>query len=230
MEWFVLEDNYNYSEKNCHRGIYEICNLKNGNRYIGQSVNVARRLDTHQKELFSNSHCNKHLQSAFNKYGIENFAFRIIETCDNVNDEDLMKREQYWIDYYGGVNSNQNYNLRDAALGGHLSDELKTKISNSEKGKIISKEQRIKNSIATKIQIKIFGNPFYGKKHSRHSRQLQSINHPLTGKTNYALKGRIHINNGNVDKMVQECEFEFYLKLGYTRGMKKKNKREEILK
>ena len=50
-------------------GIYKIQNLINNKVYIGQSVNIKSRWHSE-----NNRKChNRHLKSAFKKYGIENF-------------------------------------------------------------------------------------------------------------------------------------------------------------
>lgn len=54
-------------------GTYYILNLCNGKIYNGSSWNIFSRLKKHYEELVKNRHPNKHLQSAFNKYGKENF-------------------------------------------------------------------------------------------------------------------------------------------------------------
>ena len=58
-------------------GIYMIKNTINNKKYIGSSVNIAHRKCTHFRELCSGIHSNEHLQSAFNKYGKENFKLML---------------------------------------------------------------------------------------------------------------------------------------------------------
>lgn len=112
-------------------GIYKIVNIQNNKVYIGQSINVEKRILAHKEELNRNVHGNEHLQRAWNKYGKENFEFLIIEECTQ---EKLTEREQYWIDYYGGINSEYNYNQREASSHGLHSEETKQKISNKQRG------------------------------------------------------------------------------------------------
>ena len=128
-------------------GIYRILNKINGKVYIGQSIDIFRRLTEHRNHLVNNIHENKHLQSAWNKYGEKNFKFEIAEECLY---EYLTEREQYWIDYYGGMNSKNNYNKRDASSKGELSEESKNKISQAHLGKHLSEETKRKISIAGK--------------------------------------------------------------------------------
>lgn len=77
-------------------GIYQIINKANGKSYIGQSVNVEERMNEHLRELIKGTHGNKHLQSAFNKYGQESFSFSVLEKCPI---KKLSEREIFWISH-----------------------------------------------------------------------------------------------------------------------------------
>lgn len=89
-------------------GIYKIyCNVED-KYYIGQSVNVEARLKQHFKELKSNKHINKSLQSDFNKYGEHEFIFEPIEY---VKEQYLNVMEGHFIEYYDSLNN--GYNIKD---------------------------------------------------------------------------------------------------------------------
>ena len=92
------------------KGVYKITNTINNKYYIGSSNNIEYRLKTHFRELLKNNHPNKHLQSSYNKYGINSFTTEVLEIC-----EDIISREQYYID-----NSNWNmlYNKTRIAYSG----------------------------------------------------------------------------------------------------------------
>lgn len=100
-------------------GIYKITNVLNGKSYIGQSINIPLRWSRHKNFPLEKS--NYPLYKAFKKYGIENFAFDILEECsvENLND-----REIFWIktfnSYYEGYNQ---------TLGGQGSSNNVIKIS-----------------------------------------------------------------------------------------------------
>lgn len=90
-------------------GIYIITNLINNRIYVGQTqrkfidrwkdhIRVLKRLDTVTKK--------SPLLQAFQKCGLENFDFKVLEYCDK---ELLDNREQFWICQLG-ANTNQNYN------------------------------------------------------------------------------------------------------------------------
>ena len=121
--------------------VYKITNLINNKIYIGSSKNYNKRKYMHLHNLKLNKHHNKHLQSSFNKYGECNFNFNIVEECLK---EDLIKKEQYYIDTL-----KPEYNICKIAgsiEGIKRSEETKRKISESNKGKVLSKEARIKIS------------------------------------------------------------------------------------
>lgn len=113
-------------------GIYIIANTKNGNFYIGQSVNMQSRWDSHKAALNKGVHKNSHLQRAWNKYGKVMFGFLVLEYCSI---EALDAREQHYLDLYA---SNDNcYNVAKDVQGPQrgrtLSDEHKRKISDTRK-------------------------------------------------------------------------------------------------
>ena len=126
-------------------GIYMIKNYVNQKVYIGQTIDFEKRFKEHKNSLIANRHINQHLQNAWNKYGEHNFEFIILEKCnDDMNY--LTEREQYWINYYGGVDSNNTYNTREAGNRGTFSKETCYRISNNLKGHKVSDETRLKIS------------------------------------------------------------------------------------
>lgn len=114
-------------------GIYKIENLVNHKVYIGKSTHIKQRFQEHFSELNKNKHKNKYLQSSWNKYGVNNFSFEIIEECSK---ELLNEKEKIWIEHYGGANSKQTYNYTFGGDGGNWNDEMKMKASIRQKGKV----------------------------------------------------------------------------------------------
>ena len=124
-------------------GIYKITNIINGKSYIGQSVNIKRRLNAHKSSAFNKNsrNYNSPLYRAIRKYGIENFKFDILEEC---NESELDEKEIFYISKYQ-THSKNGYNQDDggnqAAHYTKLSDDLvseiilrlKTTFDNSEK-------------------------------------------------------------------------------------------------
>ena len=138
-------------------GIYCIENLINSKKYFGQSIDLNDRLSKHKSQLKYNYHENKHLQDAYNKYGVDNFRFYIVEECEIC---ELDERERYYIALNNSDNREYGYNiepggnknkqlsdetkekLRLANIGKKMPDEVKNKISATNKGRRISDEQK----------------------------------------------------------------------------------------
>lgn len=132
-------------------GIYEIKNIVNGKLYVGSTAKTGflKRWDKHKQDLNLKKHHSIVLQRAWNKYGNQNFNFKIIENCIP---EICLEREQYYIDTL-----KPEYNICKVAgntLGIKLSKEYCEKLKIIRKGK---------------------NNPFYGKTHTAENRQLFSL-------------------------------------------------------
>lgn len=144
-------------------GIYFIKNLIDNKYYIGRSINCNVRLQKHILSLNLNSHINSHLQSAWNKYGSENFEFEILEEYKK---EFLSSMENWWCNMLNTHDRNFGYNILPTSPESHycLSEETKIKIGFSNKGKVKTKEQR-------EQAIKNFGDRMLGKKHSEETKK-----------------------------------------------------------
>lgn len=96
-------------------GIYKITCIVNGKIYIGSSIDIARRFREHRSRLKMQTHSSVHLQRSWNKHGKDKFLFSIIEECDQNN---LIEREQYWIDELKPYLKDIGFNmLREACAG-----------------------------------------------------------------------------------------------------------------
>lgn len=113
-------------------GIYKITN-PSGKIYIGQSTNIKERFKKYSK--LGNKRQIK-LYNSFQKHGINNHQFEIIEEC---SEDKLDEREIYWGNYYN-VLGEDGLNLRLGNGRGSCSENTKNKISNSLKGQRKSKE------------------------------------------------------------------------------------------
>lgn len=127
-------------EKIC--GIYYIFNTKTNKYYIGSSVDIKRRFNEHKKHLKYNNHVNPHLQSTYNKYGLNALKFNILEQCE---ESLLEEKENYYINKYKSNDSRYGYNIA-IAYHGKMKQEVKDKISKSNKGRVFSEEHKRKLS------------------------------------------------------------------------------------
>lgn len=116
-------------------GIYKITNKNNNKIYIGQSINIEERW---KKHIYSPS--NSLIHQAIVKYGVQSFAFEILEECAS---EQLNEREKYWIAYYnsvipfgynkteGGDSANLDENTRYQKLDSEKVDQIILLLKNS---------------------------------------------------------------------------------------------------
>jgi hypothetical protein len=116
-------------------GIYCIKNIITNKVYIGSSVNIKNRIKGHERLLKRDGHYNNYLQKAWSKYKEESFMFTVLERVIN---EQLIEREQYWIDFYQSAKRKFGYNICPKAgntLGVRPSKETLIKLSKAQSGK-----------------------------------------------------------------------------------------------
>jgi group I intron endonuclease len=83
------------------KGIYSILCIATGQRYIGQAVNIKRRLGEHRRKLEKGRHPNYKIQALWDKYGQDLFTFCVLEDLPKIcSKEWLTVREQFWIDHF----------------------------------------------------------------------------------------------------------------------------------
>ena len=117
-------------------GIYCIRNMINNKVYIGKSKNIYVRIASHIQNLNKDSvDENRHLRSAWKKYGRSAFEYFVVEYLE-FNEEILAKRELYWIQAYNAINRNFGYNLRmDSSTKMIVHEETKAILSEKNSGK-----------------------------------------------------------------------------------------------
>jgi group I intron endonuclease len=110
-------------------GIYKIVNIITGIFYIGSAVDLIKRWQDHQSDLYLNKHRNSYLQNAWNKYDPDAFQCIILETCPK---DWLLVREQYYIDNLNACDRSIGYNIAITAgsnLGVKWNEETRKRMS-----------------------------------------------------------------------------------------------------
>lgn len=141
-------------------GIYGILCTLNNKIYVGSAVNLNKRLlNGHLDSLNNNTHRNRHLQRAWDKYNTEKFTFLILETV--MFKEHLLSIEQYWMDLTKCYDIKYGYNIctkSHSRIGVSFTEESKLKLSKSLKNSnkfqkaIKSKSRALKISKSRKGQ------------------------------------------------------------------------------
>lgn len=176
-------------------GIYKIINVVNNKFYVGSAVNFSRRKTRHFSELRTGKHNNRHLQSAWHKYGEAAFVFVVVE---EVQDKaTLLEVENRWLREHVGKNYCYNLGVDATAPMLGMSGELsptwgykhtacaKKRIVGSLTGRVQSEETKTKRkatmkghtlSVATRAKISATlsgeGNYWYGKKRPDHGTKV----------------------------------------------------------
>lgn len=110
-------------------GIYKIqSNIKPERTYIGSAVDFKNRWRTHINDLKRNKHHSKKLQYHFNKYGLLDLVFSIIEPCLPIFLTAIEDTYLHPLPYFN------NCPVAGSNLGFKMSDETKLKMSDARKG------------------------------------------------------------------------------------------------
>lgn len=142
-------------------GIYKITNKITGKCYIGSAIDLNHRWACHRYDLRKQRHHSKYLQRSWNKHGKDVFEFSVLELVENK--EHLIMREQHWINWFDAVNVGyNNVGIAGSNLGMKHSEEAKKKMSvalkkamteerrkqigDFHRGRVASKETRLKMS------------------------------------------------------------------------------------
>ena len=127
-------------KKQC--GIYKITNLKNGKVYIGQAVDIVKRWRDHRENYLTHDEV---VYRAMRKYGLDNFAFDILEECcpDRLDEKEIYYIKQYRS--YIGWKDNHGYNMTEGGGGRRgffFSKETRKKMSLAKVGRKMPLEQK----------------------------------------------------------------------------------------
>jgi group I intron endonuclease len=189
-------------------GIYKILNKTNNKVYIGSSVNLKNREYKHFWMLKKNIHDNKFLQKSFNRDGLENFVFEVLENCDlNL----LIDRENHYINDYKSNNYNFGYNLAtvNEFRRNTFNDVVKLKLSKHN----LKKNRNILNFNLIEMssnKISKFDNLFDAAKYLINEGFTTGSERNVRQKLSYALRGKKINNghNGSIRKTIYKHYFE----------------------
>lgn len=210
-------------------GIYQIRNPLNDKVYIGSSIDMVRREKRHFDELLRKCHVNPKLQAAYNKYGIENFVFELVEECPI---PDLLIREQHYLDQ---LDFESNYNIALVAgspmRGRKHSDETRSKLraaraknpSSNMKGKKQTDDAKRRMSINTSGEKNpMFGvpSPMTGRNHSDDVKQKLSEMRSGSGNTMFGKSGSLSPTSKKV--IVDGIQYDSITLAGMAIGVSRK--------
>lgn len=136
-------------------GIYKITNMVTNKFYIGSTKDIDKRWYDHKRELSMNIHINPKLQYSWNHHGEDKFLFEMIE---EVEEDNLIEREQYYLDSLKPYEREIGYNICPSAGGGD-------NITNNPN----------RDVFIEKMKIAMLGenNGMFGKEHSEEAIQKQ---------------------------------------------------------
>lgn len=191
--------------------IYKTINLVNNKIYIGQHKYDKDCIDTN---YFGSG---KLILEAIQKYGKENFLCEILEWCET--EEELNKKEIFYIDFYKSKVTNNNYNISNGGSVPRLSGEL-----NSNFGKHRPHTQEEKNHLS---EILKGHKPTFTGKHSEETKRKIGENtircnlsrdKSIYEKVAITATGNKMMNKDGICIRVHPEDFEFYLNQGYVFG------------
>ena len=123
--------------------IYVIINKINDKKYIGQTrKKLNERWNGTEKSFLRNYKQNPHLINSVKKYRIKNFKRKILDFAQN--QEELDKKEEFYIQKYNTLDHNFGYNLKHGGLKGKHTQETAGKIGKASKARWEDPEMRKK--------------------------------------------------------------------------------------
>jgi group I intron endonuclease len=189
--------------------VYRILNNISGKCYIGETgqSSVKKRWDTHLSKINKGSGCPA-LRDAIVKYGIENFTFEVICTCETL--EERMEKEINYIKEYNSMVPN-GYNILPGGhysggfIGKKHSEETKEKLRESSKKYYADREVRKKSSERAKISNKKYNFRELVLNSEKFKKAMEE------GRVG-AAKGSHH--SEEMKEKIRECVKKYYEKLG----------------
>ncbi len=189
--------------------IYKITNRVNGKVYVGQTIQPLKyRKKDHLNCIEKLSRLV--LYKAFKKYGKDNFLWEEIDHADTK--EELDTKEKHYIEFFNAMDRRHGYNMTFGGEGGRHPDEVRRRISASNKGRIKSEIERKRLSASLKGKYTKEKSSWWGRKHTEEEKrkigqaQLGEKNHNFGKKASEetikkmseARKGEKHWNHKRI--------------------------------
>ncbi len=92
--------------------VYKIENKINQEVYIGETSNFYKRVSDHRSELNRGFHENPNIDIDIKRFNANDFVIEILEKLPN-DKQVRLDRETYYINLYGGIESDNVYNYKD---------------------------------------------------------------------------------------------------------------------
>lgn len=195
--------------------VYMVTNKIDGKQYIGQ-----RSSSTVDESYFGSG---RYIRKALKKYGKENFDREILEWCETR--EQLNEREQYYIDLYDAVNSDDFYNLNRGGegfqKGMRFSEEHKQAISDAvsrEKNHNYGKAPNKNQERALEEGRHLPASPKLKQMLSEYRKNVE-VSSETRRKLSESSIGRHYITKDGINKRVYSDEIPKYLEEGWRLGM-----------
>ena len=147
--------------------VYKATNKVNGKVYVGQTIQSWSNRKAEHKNRHPDSR--NHFHRSIRKYGWDSFEWKVIDTANSI--DELNEKEVFWISVFDSFNN--GYNGTYGGQNAHHSEETRKKISESRKGKKLSKNHPFKASMK-------------GKKHTEETKRkisLAKLGKPRTEET-----------------------------------------------
>lgn len=175
-------------------------NKINSKRYIGQSWDIDRRWFEHTRY-----ESNTHLKSAYSKYGLDNFEFRVLcelKEEDEQSQERLDDLEIAYIDILDTTNQTKGYNHKSGGSYGKHSEESKAKMRTSSIGKNKGIIRSVEHQQRINISLKGRLGTMKGRKHTPEAKAKTSAKMKGKKQSIYSVYKRIF------SRMGWKAEFE----------------------
>lgn len=171
-------------------GVYKITNNKNGKVYIGQSIDMDKRIKRHKRDLENRRSICKELQHDYDE-NPNSISFSILCECSV---DELDEREKGYIEEYDSTNPLKGYNKRVWGnwMTRTVSSETRRKLSDGKVGdknpmygyhpteeELAERSERMKKhsaEISARMKGRFAGekHPMYGKHHTAEAKEKMS--------------------------------------------------------